>query len=255
MLSAMGRMGTWSAVLACLGLLSVVSTPLGAQDPQTGSVAGVILSTVTGQPLADATVSLMGRDGEAVSDDDGVFLIEQVPIGPVRVRFEASGYTTVVEDLEASVGAFLQVRLSPVEAVLDELMVLVGAERSRDGSQQLTVEGNRDSSARSLLDLLAEQVPGVEVNRGGGNLGSGAFVHIRGATSLSGDLAPEIYLDGIRLDNRNTDERAAHVLDMISAEEVARIRVYKGAAGGAGLPLGGANGAIIIETNRGRSGR
>lgn len=90
------------------------------------------------------------------------------------------------------------------------------------------------------------------VRRGGANLGGGAYVYLRGAGTFQADQAPDIYLDGIRIDGRNTGTRSLHILDLISAEDVASVRVQKGASGAAGFALGGANGVIVIETNRGR---
>lgn len=249
--SASGVRG-WAIVLLGAGLLCFPGGPLRAQIGAT--LAGVIVSNSTGEGLPGATVSLIGRGVEATADENGEFLIEGLPSGAVRVRFEAPGHVSVVEDLEASDGAYFRVRLSPVEAILEEILVLAGRRRFHDGSQSVDVKERADGW-RSVLDLLEDQVPGVVVRRGGGNLGTGAYVFIRGAGTLQGDNAPDVYLDGTRLDGENPDSRTLHTLDLISAEEVSSVRVYKGASGGAGFALGGANGAIVIETNRGRAPR
>ena len=102
-----------------------------------------------------------------------------------------------------------------------------------------------------MLDLLADQIPGVTVQRGGGNIGGGgAAVAIRGIGTFQGNTAPDVYLDGVRLDARDTGEYAMHVLEGIPASEVARIRVLKGASSSSPYAFS-ANGVIIIETIRG----
>ena len=240
---------SWAVPLSGAGLLSALCVPAGAQLGT--SLAGVIVSDVTDEPLQGAKVSLQGMRMEAVTGEDGQFLIEGVPSGAFRVTFDAPGYASVVEELEASVGAFLRVRLSPLEAVLDEILVLVGRPPASSRASGFTVD--KDGEAwRSILDLLDDQVPGVVVRRGGGNLGGGAFIYIRSAGTLQGDNAPDIYVDGVRIDSQNTGARALHVLDLIPAEDVSSVRVHKGASGAAGFSLGGANGVIEIETNQGR---
>jgi outer membrane cobalamin receptor len=94
--------------------------------------------------------------------------------------------------------------------------------------------------------MCAWAVPGVRVERGGG-LAGGVFIHLRGTGSFIADLSPDIYLDGVRIDGRNTGAAGLHVLELLPAESLSRIRVFKGASSG-GPAISSANGAIWIET-------
>jgi hypothetical protein len=232
---------------ACLGLLLAPFQVLEAQD--SGSVAGVVIDDSSGRPIGNATVSLVGLGLRTTTAENGQFLFDGVPLGAVDMRFEVAGYMSLVEELELSATDFLQVRLYPVRAVLDGILVTAGREPRRTQDHEIRV-GDDVEAWRSVLNLLEDQVPGVVVRRGG-SLGGGAYLYIRGAGSFQRDNAPDVYLDGLRLNGGNTDNRSLHILDMISAEEVERVRVLKGAAGASGSTAGGANGVILIETRRG----
>lgn len=243
---------SWRSAIALSGVVLVLlaGTPVSAQVG--ASLAGVMVSDVSGEPLSGGHVSLVGADLRVDTGERGEFLIEGLPAGPIRVRFDAPGYVSVVEDVEVSVGAFFRVPMRPVDAVLDEILVRARRRPGRDEGQPVRVDRDGDEW-KSVLDLLDQQVPGVVVHRSGG-LGGGAYVSVRGAGTLQGDNAPDIYLDGSRVDGQNPGAWTLHTLDLIPAEDVSSVRVYKGASSGAGFALGGANGVIVIETHRGTGG-
>jgi outer membrane receptor protein involved in Fe transport len=226
----------------------VLAPGLAAQD--TGFLAGLVLDDASGRPIAGATVSLRDLGDATTTGEGGQFSLQNVRVGNVTVRFEAPGYASVTQELELSAAEFFQVRLVPVAAALDEILVIAGRSPGPTRGNQVVVREDEPPST-SVLDLLADHIPGVTVLRGGGNIGGGgAAVILRGIGTFQGNTAPDIYLDGVRLDNRDTGEHAMHVLESIPASEVARIRVLKGAA--ASSPYGpSANGVIVIETHRG----
>jgi outer membrane receptor protein involved in Fe transport len=213
-----------------------------------GFLVGLVVDDASGRPIEGASITLAGQQVGATTDADGYFSVQGARPGTVAVRFEAPGYVTLNEEFDLSAVEFLQVRLMAVAAALDEIVVLAGrAPRSRASRVDVRDE---ETPSKSVLDLLADQIPGVTVLRGGGNIGGGgASVTIRGVGTLQGSTAPDVYLDGVRLDGRDTGEHAMHVLDRIAAAEVARIRVLKGAA--ASQYAFSANGVIVIETRRG----
>jgi hypothetical protein len=237
-----------SPAVALLAVAMVAASGVHAQEPAT--LSGVVVDDYTGAPVADAVIALSGRTNRAVTDASGWFLLDQLPVGTHELRFEAPGYASVVEELELSEAEFLQVRLTPLTAVLDEILVIAGRPRRTDDppGRPIAIDGE---PWRSVLNLLEDQVPGVVVRRRGA-LGAGAAIFIRGFGTFQGNASPDVYLDGVRIDSAANPD-ALHVLDQIRADEVARIRVYKGAS--AGAALGSANGTIVIETHRGSSAR
>ncbi len=234
--------GLWVA----LGVLGVAAG-LDGQTP--ASFSGTVIDDLNGLPLIGATVSLPKASLQALTDVNGHFSIDGVPPGPHEVKFEAHGYVGVVERIMIADADFLQIRLDPMAAVLDQIMVIAG----RTPSAGVPVRAGRAPDPQrpwqSALDLLEAQVPGVVVRRGGG-LANGAAILIRGVNSFRSDGAPLIIVDGIHLESAQTGDNSFHTLDLIPAESVSRIRVIKGAAEASGYS-NAANGVIVIETVRG----
>jgi outer membrane receptor protein involved in Fe transport len=233
--------------LVAVALLGVL-TGLEAQTP--ASFGGTVVDDLNGVALVGAVVSIPSMGVQALTDTDGRFRLDGVPSGPHEVKFEAPGYVGVTERLVVADADFLQIRLDPMAAVLDAIMVMAGRAPSHAGVPARTVR-TRDPQRpwQSALDLLESQIPGVVVRRGGG-LANGAAILIRGVNSFRNDGAPLIIVDGVRLDAAQTGDNSFHTLDLIPAESVSRIRVIKGAAEGSAFSYA-ANGVIVIETVRG----
>jgi hypothetical protein len=218
---------------------------LEAQTPAT--FAGTVVDDLNGVALVGAVVSIPSAGLQVLTDSDGRFRLEGVPSGPHEVKFEAPGYVGVTERMTVADADFLQIRLDPMAAVLDAIMVMAGRAPRANITVRADADGQR--SWQSALDLLEAQVPGVVVRRGGG-LANGAAILIRGVNSFRNDGAPLIIVDGIRLESSQTGDNSFHTLDLIPAESVSRIRVIKGAAEGSAFS-NAANGVILIETVRG----
>ena len=219
-----------------------------------GSLAGTVSSGVNDAPLKSATVTVLGRDIEAVTDEEGRFFFADLPIGEITLSTELRGYASVVErvNLTSDEVGLLQIRLTPVMAALAELLVVVGGESATHGSSDAEVGGDDDS--RSAADLLATSIPGVYVTLSQGSAGTGARIRIRGSSSLSLSNAPVIYLNGIRITPRQgaSPARAStglHVLELIPASEVERIRVLGGPSAAVEYP-DATHGVILVETRR-----
>jgi hypothetical protein len=215
---------------------------LGAQEP--AFFSGLVVDNMSARPLENAVVSIAALDLEFETRENGQFMFEGVPSGLFDVRFEAPGYVGVVEQIELAASAFMQVRLDPLAAVLDELLVVAGRRRPfAPGSVEVTIE----TPEKSLLELLSE-IPGIRVQSGGG-VATGGFIFIRGVNSFRGDMAPGIYVDGVQIDNQQANRGTMHTLEKIPAEDVLRVRVLKGPDAFT-YPMGASNGVILIETNR-----
>ncbi len=109
-----------------LGLALSLAPGAALEGQELGSFAGTILDDLSGQPLSRAVVSLPRLQVEAVTNENGQFLLEGLPRGSHEVKFEAHGYVAVVEQLEITEADFLQIRLDPLAAVLDQILVIAG---------------------------------------------------------------------------------------------------------------------------------
>ena len=81
-------------------LLIVFGTTLraGQQSIQVGRISGQVLDGVTGEPLKDARVILQdrgsGNQQEVVTDDKGLFVLEDIQPGSYLLHPERTGYIT-----------------------------------------------------------------------------------------------------------------------------------------------------------------
>jgi outer membrane receptor protein involved in Fe transport len=228
--------------------------PAFAQE--TGTIRGRIESSITGEALSGVLVTFGDGSKPARTGTDGRFVLGDVPAGEGRLTLELlPDFVTTTELLEIQPGVITQVSLSmmPVTVLLDELLVEAGSGR---GEGVLRTYSDDDipmlASKGSVVDLLADGFPGVEVRRGSGQVGAAASLLIRGVNSISLSAEPLVYLDGI-LVGGNSGVRWLNagdvlgILDMIPAETVRSIEVLKGPAA-TRFGIGASNGVILIRT-------
>ena len=58
----------------------------------TGKITGVVTDAQTGEPLIGVTVSVVGTNLGAITDEDGKYTIMNVPVGDYTVRYTAVGF-------------------------------------------------------------------------------------------------------------------------------------------------------------------
>ena len=235
-------------------LLIVPSFPLSAQTR--GVLIGTVVDRESDEPIEGVVVSVANTDVVMLSGKDGRFAVSYVGGGELTLRAELPGYFSVVETVEVTPAetGFVQMRLGSFESMLEELVVTAERRSKDSGSSVGEVLADDTGDLRTALDLLAEQVPGLEI-RGGDNaalgFASGARIRLRGSSSISGRNDPTIYVDGaLAYDGRRAGSSSLHVLELIRASDVSRIRVLRGPSAGAEF-ADAFNGVILIETDRG----
>jgi len=100
------RFSSVTLVLALVVVpVTVVGAPATAQEPA-GTITGTVVDSVSGEPIADAEVTLVRVDGSTVgttrSDRRGGFRFSSVPAGRYEVRVRRVGYAASV--VEVTVG-------------------------------------------------------------------------------------------------------------------------------------------------------
>jgi TonB-dependent SusC/RagA subfamily outer membrane receptor len=115
--------------------------------------------------------------------------------------------------------------------------------------------------ARSVEQLIGARTPGLIVLPSTGQVGTGAQLRVRAASSLTLSNDPIIYIDGVRMDAsaaRGPVQRGgagASRLNDVSAEDIESIEVIKGPAAATLYGTEASNGVIQIITKRGKSGK
>jgi hypothetical protein len=116
------------------------------------------------------------------------------------------------------------------------------------------------SGARTLADLLAARVPGLSVTYVTGAPGIAAQVSSRASVGFSGSGRPALLVDGVLMRDDQHWIAARPDGQMLAdhwnlpVEEIAKVEVVLGAAGGLELDPGAARGAVLVTTHRARGG-
>lgn len=246
-------------------------TPALSEAQQTGQVTGQVLRQSDLSPLSGAQVAIEGTGLGGLSNNQGRFLINNVPTGEVTVTVTLLGRRPATEtvNVEAGSTAVVEFRLAEQAVGLDELVVTGTA-----GAQQARALGNTVGSIDVAADqeispqpnfetMLSGSVPGVNVAAGGGSVGGGSNVRIRGAGSIVLSGQPLIYIDGVRVNSAGPGDdvtlgignsRPASRLNDISPEVIESVEIIKGPAAATLYGTEASNGVINIITKKGAAG-
>lgn len=212
------------------------------------TVTGTILDE-NEVPLPGASVVVKGTTTGAVADFDGKYSIN-APSNSTLV-FSYVGYAK--NEVSVDGRTTINIKLNPDASMLDEV-VLVGYGTQKKGEvtgaiETVTAEQLSIVQVSSTIDAIKGQIAGVDVQSTGGRPGQNPTVRIRGRRSISASNDPLYVVDGIPL-----IDGPASMAD-INPDDIASMQVLKDAAATAVYGSRGANGVILVSTNRGRVGK
>lgn len=262
-----------SGVIGALVLALGVS---GATDlaAQTGAVTGVVTDATTGQPLNDASITLVDTELTALTNANGRYAVNSVPVGVYTVKVVIIGYASQEKEVtvtpESTQVVDFQLQVSAIN--LDEIVAtgVAGAvERRKIGVSLPSVDVD-DLTETLPVDnfgqVLEGRIPGVRSIQTNGSVGGGRQLRIRGIDTFGyTSVRPVIYIDGVRVDARKYEWAYLGTccsfsggagndrLGDLNPEEIDRIEVLKGPAAATLFGSEAAAGVIQVFTKRGRS--
>lgn len=167
----------------------------------TGKLVGTLTDADSGEPLIGANIFLTGTTLGAASNENGNYVILNIPPGTYEVRYSFIGYeTVVVEDVRIIVDqtTTIDIRMRTGSLLLDEVVVTAESPLiQRDLTSTISVIRREDIESLPVArftDLLALQA---------GVVGSGSRLHIRGGRSnevaflIDGMLVKDPLLGGL----------------------------------------------------------
>ena len=240
------------AVLLCLftasSLLANAANELSSFEELQSTITGTITDE-NGVPLGGASVVVKGTTTGAVADFDGNYTINAASDDTLIFSYVGYSASEVAVNGRSSVNASLE----PDAQALDEV-VLVGYGTQKKGEvtgaiETISAEQLSIVQVASSIDAIKGQIAGVDVQSQGGRPGQNPTVRIRGRRSISASNDPLYVVDGIPLiDGPNS-------MADINPDDIASMQVLKDAAATAVYGSRGANGVILVSTNRGRVGK
>jgi TonB-dependent starch-binding outer membrane protein SusC len=255
-----GRRREGRARWFALGLMALLAgaAPLQAQQ---GAVVGQVVDQATMRPLGSVQVFIAGLNIGSLSNAQGQFRVEGVPVGQHTIQTQILGYAAASETVSVSAGGTATVNFMLRSQAIDlEEIVVTGTgaptQRRELGQTINSVSASdlEEAPITSVADALFGRVPGIG-GQSMGESGAATAITLRGVASLNTELRnePLIYVDGIRMENRtySVGGTATSRLGDINPADIERIEVIKGAAAATLYGTEASSGVIQIFTKRG----
>jgi len=217
--------------------------PLGA-FAQSVSVKGIVKDS-KGEPLIGVNVIEVGSSVGTITDVNGTFSLKVSSAAKLKVSY--LGYQTAL--LEVAGKTNLNVVLQDDNKVLNEVVVVgYGTQRKEAVTGSVaSVSGSmlKEVPAGNITQALQGRVAGVNLQQTDSKPGASLQIRIRGTRSLNADNDPLIVLDGIPFSGTIGD---------ISPDDIKSLDILKDASATAIYGSRGANGVLLITTNKGVKG-
>ncbi len=203
-----------------------------------GTINGRI-ADINGEPLIGASILEKGTTNGVVTDINGNYTIQVNGAGSILV-FSYIGF--VAQEILVGTQTTINVTLDEDLQQLEEVVVTaLGFEANKDelGYANSTISNKTltDASETSLINSLSGKTSGVRISRNSGDPGAGAYMQIRGISTLQQNSQPLIIVDGIPINNdsRGTNNNFAvqSRLNDINPNDIENVTVLKGASAAA----------------------
>jgi TonB-dependent SusC/RagA subfamily outer membrane receptor len=255
----------WKAALmlaVAAAMLGSAANPAAAQAVAT--VRGTVTSAATQRPLAGVQVSVARSSVRTVTNASGAYTLANVPAGTATIRAELIGYTPATRAVTVAAGQTATANLALAETAigLDELVVTGQAKETRRREVATSVASLdatelENAPIQNVSQLLQGRTPGVNVLPGGGKVGQGTKILLRGPSSVSQGIQPLIFVDGVRVNNSTADGvwtggSSWTGLDDINPNDIERVEIVKGAAAASLYGTEASAGVVQIFTKKGK---
>ncbi len=196
-----------------------------------------------GIALPGANVLLKGTSLGTITDLDGHFTLKIKNLkASLVVKF--IGYQ--IQEKKIANQRHFEFKLEPQTIGLDEVVVAGVAGKTSVKKLTVTVEKINaeqlnEAPASSVATSLQGKIAGVHITQAFGTPGSGASIRLRGSTSITGNQAPLILVDGNIFESSLAD---------MNVDDIQSIEVVKGAAAASLYGSKAGSGVILITTKR-----
>ena len=200
----------------------------------------------TGQGLPGVSVVLKGTTTGTTTNTDGQYKLAAAPMN--TLVFSYVGYTSQ----EVAVGNKTTVNtvLAPDDKTLGEVVVVgYGTQQKKDLTGAVVSIKGKDLMqvpSPNAIQSLQGLVAGVDIAATSNVPGSTPSIRIRGNRSINASNEPLIVVDGLPFNGSLND---------LNSSDIKSLEVLKDASATAIYGSRGANGVVLITTNRGTAGK
>lgn len=215
------------------------------------------------EPLVGVNIQVEGTDYGVITDLDGKYTIK-VPVGGV-LNFSYIGYApSYIKVTDKSV---YNIEMSAnVEELKEVVVTALGIKREQKALsynvQQVKSDQLTDIKDANFINSLNGKVAGVNINSSSSGVGGASKVVMRGTKSIEQSSNALYVIDGIPMFNfgggggtENGSQGVTESIADINPDDIESISILTGAAAAALYGSNAANGAIVINTKRGKVGK
>ncbi len=152
---------------------------ISAQKP-TQNIRGVVMDSKTRDSLPGATILLLGEDEATISDTEGNFLLENIPVGRYYLQVSYVGYESVIiPELLINSGdeVILDIEMETAFAELEEVVVKPRVRKDRSVNSMATVSARTFSVEEAMRYAGALDDPGRMAGNFAGVTSAGVHVN------------------------------------------------------------------------------
>ncbi len=236
-------------------------------NAQQKTVSGTVTSSVEGEGvLPGVTVSVKGTTLGVTTDIAGRYSL-MVPENAATLIFSYIGMKK--QEVDIGSRSVINIIMEPDILGLEEVVVTalgISREKKSLGYSVQQIGGEELNTARetNFVSSMSGKISGVSIKQPN-TMGGSANIVIRGNASLLGNNQALFVVDGVPVDNSNTNTETQKIggggfdygnaaMD-INPDDIESISVLKGAAASALYGSRAANGVVLVTTKKGTRSR
>jgi len=197
--------------------------------------------------MPGVNIVLKGTTNGTTTDADGAYKID-VPEGSQTLVFSFIGFAT--QEISVDNRTVIDVSMATSAETLADVVVIGYGEQKKEavtGSVvSLSGEKMRDIPSPNITTALQGRLAGVDMSQSSTQPGATMQIRVRGTRSLNATNDPLVVLDGIPF---------AGSLSDINPNDIKSVDILKDAASTAIYGSRGANGVVLVTTNKGKKGQ
>jgi len=239
---------------------------------QAVEITGTVTSSEDGSPVPGASIIVKGTTVGTVSSAEGTYVL-RIPADATELVVSFVGMKT--QDIRIEGRNVIDIIMDPDVVGIDEVVVTalgISREKKSLGYSVQEIGGDEVSEVRetNFISSLSGKVAGVHIKQPN-TMGGSANILIRGTTSLTRNNQALFVIDGVPVDNNNTNNdriiansTATYQDDGwggydfgnaamdINPDDIESISILRGAAASALYGSRAANGVVLITTKKGK---
>lgn len=242
-----------NASYAIYGNMIVITPKTVKKAIERPVVTGTIVSATDNKPLSGVNIVQEGSGNGTISDINGRYTLD-VDSTNVTLVYSFVGYLT--RRIPFNGQSVIDLSMYMDIAMLDDVIVIgYGSQKKGDVTGAITSLSGKELSDKGYISfdqMIQGKAAGVEVINNSGLPGAGVSIKIRGVGTLY-NTDPLYVIDGFPF--RGNGDEQTNPLSMINPNDIESIEILKDASAAAIYGTRAANGVILINTRKGRTGK